>query len=230
MVKSVRHLVSSVSLVFTGFTVTAQEPNVLVSAEVSFFAPKVPERPIYFMPSPDRTPVEIQFFSTARSQTHSYFGSPIMDLLVKDSRTASGFLRIARADLRNTLSKSLIVIRKAEDADQQYEAVSVRDDATAFPSNSIIIDNRSGMELAIKLGDEAKILRTGKNPPMRLGGSSRMEVIAEVRGRLLTAYSRSLRIPEEGRVMLFLLPPKFRGSIELETRVLVDSVDDTNSE
>jgi hypothetical protein len=213
-------LVALVAFTATPSNLTGQNSRVqVVRRELAFFALRVPSETLFVVLSAGSTPVPITFFSTARSAKMPYVGGPVLDLLVKDARTPSGFGRAAQISLEDSSASVLVVLGPKTTT---YPVFKINDDPVFRKPGELLIFNATNMTLAANLNGGSFSLVEGMNPGVNAGSTAKIQLTTHLKERELTVYANSLRLGKDGRGILFLMPPRYPGSVEVEARFLAD--------
>jgi hypothetical protein len=72
------------------------------------------------------------------------------------------------------------------------------------------------------VGDRATSLATGLNVPVTIARSTAVILRTMVKNRSLQAYAGTVELRRGERALLVLLPPFYRGSAEVQSRLLID--------
>ena len=84
------------------------------------------------------------------------------------------------------------------------------------------IINFSGLNLQGKINGRVVALQDGLNLPQAVGHAVAITLHATVKGRTFQSYAANLQLKRNERALLILFPPFYKGSVEVQSRLLVD--------
>lgn len=180
-----------------------------------------PVTQLAYRPRPGAVPVALDFYPTARSPQYTYNGPPALQII--ESGTGSV---VAEVMLPAGIRKALFIFSEVESAPTRgvrYRVQVMDDSMQRHEAGTLLILNFSGLPLAGTLNGRPVILRKGFNEPMRVGDSAAIELRTPFKTRSYQAYAETLSAGKSGRALLLLLPPYRRGSLEVQSRVLLDA-------
>ena len=165
--------------------------------------------------------VPLRFYPTARSALHEHRGREPLRLV--DGRTGAEVAAVPiPAGMREVL---LLVSPTATGSSGQRYRVTVLDDGPGQrTAGQIQILNLSGLELAGELNGRTIAIASGFNPAVSAGRSARLVLRTRCRGRIYLSWHDTINLGPTGRGLLILFPPFSAGSIEVQTRVLLDEI------
>mgnify|MGYP000529200511 CR=1 FL=1 len=103
-------------------------------------------------------------------------------------------------------------------------AIAVLDDSAArHGASGLVIINFSGLALGGTVGTQAVTLRPGLNPSLTIGRSAKITLHTRLKERSYQSYAHTLALSGAERALLILFPPFYKGSVEVQARVLIDA-------
>ena len=159
-------------------------------------------------------------YPTARSPRYEYRGA--MPLRITDAATKSV---IAEATVPPEITEALLLLVPIEPAPAtglRYQTYVLDDSAIRQASGTLSILNLSSFTLAGTVGDRATSLATGLNPAVPIARPTAVILRTTVKNRSLQAYAGTVELRRGERALLVLLPPFYRGSAEVQSRLLID--------
>jgi len=183
------------------------------------FAAKAPVD-LGFVPKPGAAPQKLQFYPTARSPRYEYRGP--LPLRILDP--ATGHVVAEAAIPPGTSDVLLLLTPLAADAPGplRYEVVVLDDGALRHGPGGLAIINLSGLELGGTVGKESVALKPGLNPTTTLTAPTKVAFTTPFKGRLYPAYNGTVTLKRNERALLLLFPPFYKGSLEVQSRLLID--------
>jgi hypothetical protein len=211
------------------FAASASAQTNLPVVRFSVFAAKPPSE-ISYIPRPGAAPQKIVFQSTARSPRYEYRGS--MPLRFGDTTVGA---TVAEAVIPSEMREALLLFLPVENAEAapdakagaapkglRYKIAVLDDSAAARGPGGLAIINLSGRALAGTVGDKEVDLKSGYNAPLPVGAATRVALGTTEKGRFSPAYSSTVQLRRGERALLILLPPFYKGSMEVQSRLLID--------
>lgn len=170
-------------------------------------------------------PQKVTFYPTARSPRYEYRGG--MPLRFVDPTSGEVVAEvIIPPEIREALL--LFSVASGEAAGKsgklRYQVAVLDDSAARHSAGGLAIINLSGLELSGTLGKEAVTLRAGLNPTVAIGRAAKVSLRTSVKGRSYPAYANTVQLAPRERALLILFPPYAKGSVEVQTRLLVDTL------
>jgi hypothetical protein len=183
-----------------------------------------------FVPLAKAAPQKLVFYPTARSPRYDYRGT--MPLQFADP---SGQV-VAEATIPADITDALLLFSAVEpppaaktDADARkskpalrYQIAVLDDGATRHGPGGLAIINFSGLELSGNVGPHAVLLKPGLNPTLPIGRSAKIALRAASKGKTYQSYVDSVELGNRQRALLILFPPYYKGSLEAQSRLLID--------
>jgi len=203
--------------------------------------PRPPDQPLHFsvfsaqpiaglsyLPRPNTAAAKLIFYPTARSPRYDYRGA--MPVRFVDS--GSGAV-VAEVTVPLEFSNALLLFSPigppvasstgAKPATTLKYRVAVLDDGGGRqPAGSLAIINFSGLALNGIVDGKDVTLKDGLNAAQTVARSAKILLRASVKGRIYQAYAETLQLKKNERALLILFPPFYRGSFEVQSRLLVD--------
>lgn len=205
-------------LVLAAFATAQTNPAVQPVVRFSVFAAE-PIDGLAYAPQPGGAVVPLVFYPTARSPRLEHRGR--QPLRVVETGTGAIVAEVAIPDgVREAL---LLVSSTASGAGPRRYQVTVLDDGPRQrTAGQIQILNLSGLELAGELNGRRIDLPAGMNPALNAGGAARLVLRTSFRGRSYLSWHDTIALGAAERALLILFPPFLPGSLEVQTRVLLD--------
>jgi hypothetical protein len=221
MAHALRYLILALCCCFCG-VLSAAEPAPAGSQAVRFtvFSPRAVNG-LTFTPRSGQAPKHLVLYPTARSPRYDYLGS--MPLRITDAQSNTV---VAEATVPREITSALLLLVPLEPAPAaglRYQTY-VLDDTTARQSaGTLAIINFSGLELAGTLDGKPLALTAGLNAATPLGRSTALTLRTTLKNRTYQAYAGNFELGKNERALLLLLPPFYRGSLEVQSRLLIDA-------
>lgn len=164
--------------------------------------------------------VSMVFYPTARSPVYEYRGTTPLQFVDLKSQAV-----VAIAEIPLEMHQPLLIFfpkASSPGSSLRYE-VYVHDDAQIQQTaGGLAILNFSGMEITGKIGRQVVELQRGFSGPYQIGKSARVSFRTHFDNVAYQAYADTIRLGPDGRALLVLLPPFYKGSYEVQSRVLLD--------
>ena len=183
-----------------------------------------------YAPRAGVAPQKIVFYPTARSPRYEFRGA--MPVRFTDATTGTV---VAEAVIPPEIRDALLLLAPIETMPSVALAkegvpptglryrVSVLDDGAArHGTGGLAIINFSGLALTGTVGKTEVTLKDGLNPTLTVGRSAKIMLRTMVKGRSLQSYAETLQLSGKERALLILFPPFYKGSLEVQSRLLVD--------
>jgi len=173
-----------------------------------------------YVPRTGQAATPLVLYPTARSPRYEYRGA--MPLRITDAATKSV---IAEATVPPEITEAVLLLVPIEPAPAtglRYQTYVLDDSTMRQASGTLSILNLSGFVLAGTVGDRATSLATGLNVPVTVARSTAVVLRTTVKNRSLQAYAGTVELRRGERALLVLLPPFYRGSAEVQSRLLID--------
>lgn len=216
-----------------------------ISIDFSVFSYRRPDDIKYFTDA--ETSKEISFYSGARSPEYAYEGAPVITFFKefevdpvfdpKENGNPENLeplierIPVGQAIIPEGVKNALLVFfpsrsRDAGKAGKYYNIFVIDDSSSALRESQMLVLNASGINLVSKVDAESFVAGPGLHGPFRLSGLTKIQMATRVRDELIQAFLGEVELDAGERAILILYPPKLRGSVEVQARLLVDT-DDT---
>lgn len=187
---------------------------------------------LVYTPKPKAAPTPLVFFPTARSPRYEFRGA--MPLRLSDQATGAV---VAEAVIPPDIREALLLLAPGEVAAAQatpnsgagkvptslkYRVAVVDAGAAHHAAGQLAIINFSGLKLQGKINGQEVVLEDGLNAAQTVGRALAVTLHTVVKGRTFQAYAANLALKPRERALLILFPPYYRGSVEVQSRLLVD--------
>lgn len=203
--------------------VFASVTNLLCAAEHAGRITVFSSRPIsdlVFVPRPAAPKQKLTFYPTARSPRYE-FRSP-MPLRFTDATTGAV---VAEATIPPDIRDALLLfspITPVPASGVRYQISILDDGVLRHGPGGLSILNLSGLALSGTVGTEDVNLQAGLSPTLILKSSAKVVLRTSDKGRSYQAYAETISLKKSERALLILFPPFYKGSHEVQSRLLVD--------
>jgi hypothetical protein len=223
MADQLRHLIATargvglVAIWFVGATAFAQAPISTVHFTV-FAARQIAG--LAFLPSVRGAPQPIVFYPTARSPRYDYRGK--MPLRFVDAKSKAV---LAEATIPPDLHEVLLLFTPMEPGATtglHYQVAIIDDNRAALSAGAVEILNLSGLDLVGTINRSAVVLKSGLNAPIPIGRTANIVLRTTSKNRSFRAYAGDVDLAADQRALLILFPPFYHGSLEVQSRLLLD--------
>jgi hypothetical protein len=173
-----------------------------------------------FVPRANAAPAKLAFFPTARSARMEYRGA--MPIRFTDATTGAV---VAEAMIPPEIREPLLLFSAIEPAPEKglrYQVAVLDDSAVAHAAGALTIINLSGLALSGNVGTQAVTLQPGLNAPLPVGRSAKIALRTTAKSRTVQAYADTVQLTPKQRALLILFPPFYKGSLEVQSRLLLD--------
>lgn len=174
-----------------------------------------------YTPRPGSLPAPLVFYPTARSPRYDYRGTSPLRFIESKTNTI-----VAEAVVPPEIADALLLLVPIEPAPAtglRYQ-VYVLDDATARQApGSLAIINFSGLALSGTLDGKPVTLQPGLNAAQTIARSAALVLRTTFKTRSYQAYAGTVELAKNERALLLLLPPFYKGSLEVQSRLLIDT-------
>lgn len=216
MAYSLRYLTVGLVLVTA---VCAQTPRAPEQAfRFTVFSAR-PVEGVAFAPNARAAAQKLVFYPTARSPRYEFRGA--MPLRFTD---ASGAV-VAEATVPPEMHDVLLLFSAMEPTPStglRYQVAVLDDGAARHGPSGLAIINLSGLALAGTVGTGEVTLKSGLNPTMQVSRTAKIALRTAFKGRSYQSYAGTLEMKAGERALLILFPPFYKGSLEVQSRLLVD--------
>lgn len=176
---------------------------------------------LVFEPRPAAPKQKLTFFPTARSPRYDY--RTAMPLRFTDATTG---MIVAEATIPSDIKDALLLFSTIEPAPAsglRYQVAILDDGVLRHGPGGLSILNLSGLPLAGTVGTESVTLKAGLNSTINVGTSAKIILRTADKGRAYQAYSETVSLKKAERALLILFPPYYKGSHEVQSRLLIDN-------
>jgi hypothetical protein len=184
------------------------------------FSPR-PATGLVYTPQLAQPPAPLVFYPTARSPRYPYRG--VMPLRFRDAKNN---MVVAEATIPPEITDALLLLVPIEPAPTtglRYQVYVLDDAATRQAPGSLAIINFSGFALNGTIDGKPATLQAGLNAVQPVGKSAAVALRAMFKARSYQAYAGTVELAKKERALLLLLPPFYKGSLEVQSRLLIDT-------
>lgn len=167
---------------------------------------------------------KLVFYPTARSPRYEFRGA--MPLRFLDAATNAV---IAEATVPPEIQDALLLFMPVENPAPdkagrtlRYQVAVLDDGALRHGARGLSVINLSGLELSGTIGQHAVVLKAGLNPTLNVGKSTKIALRALFKGKTYQSHTDSVELGTNDRALLILFPPYYKGSLEAQSRLLID--------
>lgn len=205
-------------------TASAQTSAGVQSVRFTVFSAK-PIADVAYAPRPGAAPQKLAFYPTARSPRYEFRGA--MPLRFMDSTSGDVVAEATiPSDMRDALLLFTPIEAPAADAKKKsslrYQVAVLDDGVARHAAGGLAIINLSGLSLSGTVNKENVTLRAGLNPTMSVGRSAKITLRTTFNKRTYQSFAATVPLTARQRALLILFPPFYKGSLEVQSRVLVD--------
>lgn len=180
-----------------------------------------PAAGLTYVARPRQAATPVVLYPTARSPRYEYRGP--MPVRILDAKTNTA---VAEASVPPTITEALLILVPIEPVPAtglRYQVYVLDDTAARQAPGTLAIINFSGLALAGTVVGKPVTLQTGLNPAQAVGRTAAIMLRTVAKNRNFQAYANTLELAKHERALLLLLPPFYKGSSEVQSRLLVDS-------
>jgi hypothetical protein len=177
-----------------------------------------------FSPRPNGAPQKLQFYPTARSPRYEYRGP----MPVRFLDTTTGAV-IAEATIPLGLNDALLLFTPIASSGApggggglRYQIAVLDDGAARHGPGGLAIINLSGLALSGNVNAEKINVQAGLNPTLSVGRAAKITLSTVFKNRSYQSYASTVSLARNERALLILFPPFYKGSLEVQSRLLVD--------
>ena len=174
-----------------------------------------------YVPRPGSAPVSLAFYPTAHSPRYAYTGPASLQFI--DATTGAVAAEITVPPKIVTALFILSALEPLATRTVRYRVQVVDDSAERHPPGTLLILNFSGLELSGTINRRPVTLNGGLNAPIRMEMPAAIILRTPFKNRSYQAYADTISLEKSGRALLLLLPPYRQGSLEVQSRVLLDA-------
>lgn len=215
-------LVAAGLLVVAGAVpLAAAEAAAPLAVRFTVFAAQ-PVRDVAFVPRIQAAPQKLAFQPTARSVRYEYRGASPLRFV--DASTGEV---VAEAAIPPTIREAFLLFtpleaKNAAGRTLRYQIAVLDDGAARHAAGGLAIINLSGLTLSGTVGAEKVTLKAGLNPTLPIGRSAAVTLTTAFKGRTYRSYEKTVTLARHERALLLLFPPFNPGSLEVQSRLLLD--------
>lgn len=181
-----------------------------------------PIRDLSFVPRSNAAPQKVVFQPTARSVRYEYRGASPLRFV--DANTGDV---VAEAAIPPTIRGAFLLFtpleaKNAAGRPLRYQIAVLDDGAARHAAGGLAIINLSGLTLSGTVGAEKVTLKAGLNPTLPIGRSAAVTLTTAFKGRTYRSYEKTVTLARHERALLLLFPPFNPGSLEVQSRLLLD--------
>jgi hypothetical protein len=180
-----------------------------------------PINDLAFLPVVGAAPQKLVFYPTARSPRFEYRGPMPLRFVDAGSGAVVAEAKIP-PDIREPFLLFSPATGSAASGGLRYQIAVLDDSHVRHGRGGLAIINLSGMPLSGSVNRETVTLRAGLNPTFAVGRSAKVALRTTFNGRSYTSYTGEFRLAPNERALLILFPPYYKGSLEVQSRLLVD--------
>lgn len=180
-----------------------------------------------FVPQPGASPMPVVFYPTARSPRYDYQGANPLKFYRAPAMAAAADEATLAAEvaLPLTLHDALLLftpLAPTTAGGPRYRVYVLDDGAARRAVGGLTIINFSGLVLTGTIGGKTATLNNGLNPSVSLDRSAKILLRTPFKERSYQSYADTVELGPGERALLILFPPYRPGSLEVQSRLLVD--------
>lgn len=175
---------------------------------------------ISFTPRAAAPKQQLIFYPTARSPRYVYRSA--MPLRFYDETTGSV---VAEAVIPLEMKDALLLFSPIEPATVsglRYRIAVLDETGLRSGPRGLTMINLSGLALTGTVGNETVALEAGLNPTIAVASATKVVLRTSAKGRSLQSYADTVLLKKDERALLLIFPPFYKGSCEVQTRLLVE--------
>jgi len=179
---------------------------------------------VAFVARPGAGPKNVAFYPTARSPRYEYRGATPLRFI--DSVSGAVVAEaVIPPDVRDALLLFTPLASESTPGGSglRFQIAVLDDSAARHGASGLVIINFSGLALGGTVGTQAVTLRPGLNPSLTIGRSAKITLHTRLKERSYQSYAHTLALSGAERALLILFPPFYKGSVEVQARVLIDA-------
>ncbi len=206
----------------TGVAAFAQAPAPIQSVRFTVFSSR-PVTDVAYLPRANATPQALKFQPTARSTRYEYRGAMPLRFVDPETREV-----VAEAAIPAGLHDALLLFSPLEPGAAgggklRYQIAVLDDGAARHGAGGLAIINLSGLALSGTVNNQAVTLKPGLNPTQLINRSATITLTTVFKQRTYQSYSGTATLGRNERALLILFPPFYKGALEVQSRLLLDS-------
>lgn len=177
---------------------------------------------VAFLPRAGAAPQALKFQPTARSPRYEYRGTMPLRFIDPDTRAV-----VAEAAIPTGLHDSLLLFSPLAPGTEgtgklRYQVAVLDDGAARHGPGGLAVINLSGLALKGTVNDQPVALQAGLNPTIPVGRGAKMRFTTVAGQRVYQAYAGTATLGRNERALLILFPPFYKGTYEVQSRLLLD--------
>ncbi len=172
-----------------------------------------------FMAKTGAAATKVTFYPTARSPRYEFRGAGPLRFT-----DASGAV-VAEVAVPAEIRDALLLFSPAEAVagnGLKYRVAVLDDGVARHGTGGLAVINFSGFALSGTIDGKEVTLKDGLNPPQPIGRSGKVLLRTTVKGRTFQSSSETVQLKKAERALLILFPPFYKGSLEVQSRLLID--------
>ena len=213
-------VVAALALFAFSDTVIAQAPRPgELAGRFTVFSAR-PITDISFTPRTAAPKQKLVFYPTARSPRYDYRSA--MPLRFYDETTGNV---VAEAVIPPEMKEALLLFAPIEPAPVsgfRYRIAVLDETGLRSGPRGLTIINLSGLALTGTVGKETVALEAGLNPTIALASATKVVLRTSAKGRSIQSYADTVLLKKDERALLLIFPPFYKGSFEVQSRLLVE--------
>lgn len=177
-----------------------------------------------FVPRAGAAAQKVAFYPTTRSPRYEYRG--LMPLRFVDA--TSGAV-VAEVNVPPEIREPLLLfspLPEGAGAKQKsalkYQVAVLDDGSARHGPGGLAIVNLSGLALTGTVNRDDVTLKAGLNPTLAVGRTAKVALRTTFNKRIYQSYAATIALTARQRALLILFPPFYKGSLEVQSRLLVD--------
>ncbi len=188
----------------------------------------IPITDLCFLPQRGSSPRPVEFYPTARSPAYEYRGSDVLEFRQGPATADTDFKAralLAQVSMPPGLLHVLLLfvpLVPAPATGLRYRIEVMDDGGASHAAGGLRIANFSGRALGGTIDGRPLVLKTGLNPVLGVGRSAAVALRTPFRGRSYPAFTETVELAPGERALLILFPPYRAGSLEVQSRLLLD--------
>lgn len=180
-----------------------------------------------FLPAAEAVPVSLVFYPSTRSPRYDYRGAMPLQLIDGQTREVQ-----AEAVIPEGMTDVLLILVPMEppvESGLRYQVFVLPDGGSERGAGSFAIINFSGLRLSGTLNGTPVELASGLNAVRSQATRTKLNLRTKFRNRSYQAYVGEVALEKGERGLLLLLPPVGAGSLEVQSRLLVDELPESDT-
>ncbi len=162
---------------------------------------------------------KVTFYPTARSPRYEFRGAGPLRFT-----DASGAV-VAEVAVPAEMHDALLLFSSLDapgTGGLKYRVAVLDDGAARHAAGGLAVINFSGFALSGTIDGKEVTLKDGLNPAQPIGRAAKVLLRTTVRGRTFQSSSETVQLKKAERALLILFPPFTKGSVEVQSRLLID--------